>query len=114
MPAEAYYGAQTMRSLHFFNIGDERMPTPVVRAFGLLKKSACKINLELGAIDASMAGAIEQVCGRRATAVCLPRQGSLLISFFTLKRRVMRSLPARLMRIFRYGCGRPGRARKPT
>ena len=34
VPADRYWGAQTARSLHHFAIGEDRMPTPVVRAFG--------------------------------------------------------------------------------
>ena len=50
MPADRYWGAQTQRSLMNFKIGGERerMPVPVVRAFGILKKAAAKANLEYG------------------------------------------------------------------
>ena len=39
-----YWGAQTQRSLQNFKIGGprERMPEPVVRAFGVLKRAAAK------------------------------------------------------------------------
>ena len=37
VPAEHYWGAQTERSLHHFNIGPDRMARPMIRAFGLLK-----------------------------------------------------------------------------
>ena len=47
VPADKYYGAQTMRSRHNFKIGGERMPTEIVRAFGVLKKAAALTNLEL-------------------------------------------------------------------
>ena len=40
VPAERYWGAQTQRSLHHFAIGTERMPREIIRAFGILKKSA--------------------------------------------------------------------------
>ncbi|MBK9755413.1 MAG: class II fumarate hydratase [Nannocystis sp.] len=43
-----YWGAQTERSLHHFNIGDDRFPRPMIRALGLLKKAAALANLELG------------------------------------------------------------------
>ena len=50
VPAEKYYGAQTARSLINFAIGGEteRMPLPVIRAFGYLKKSCALVNLEYG------------------------------------------------------------------
>jgi hypothetical protein len=40
-----YWGAQTQRSLQNFKIGGprERMPEPVVRAFGVLKRAAAKV-----------------------------------------------------------------------
>jgi fumarate hydratase class II len=43
-----YWGAQTERSLHHFNIGDDRFPRPMIRALGLLKKAAALANQELG------------------------------------------------------------------
>jgi fumarate hydratase class II len=48
VPADRYYGAQTARSLIHFNIGDDRMPTAVIRAFGILKKASALVNFELG------------------------------------------------------------------
>src|SRR5918996_1638958 len=48
VPGDRYWGAQTQRSLHHFSIGDDRMPVEVVRAFGVLKKAAALVNLELG------------------------------------------------------------------
>ncbi|PRD25680.1 UNVERIFIED_CONTAM: Fh [Trichonephila clavipes] len=61
VPAEKYYGAQTMRSMMNFNIGgeSERMPLPVIKAFGILKKSAADVNKEFG-LDPRVADAICQ------------------------------------------------------
>ncbi len=56
--ADRYWGAQTQRSTMNFKIGVERMPKPVVRAFGLLKKSAAMTNKELGLLDAKLCDAI--------------------------------------------------------
>jgi len=53
--ADRYWGAQTERSLHYFAIGDDRMPLPVVRALGLLKKAAVLVNHEMGRLDARRA-----------------------------------------------------------
>ena len=58
VPAAAYWGAQTQRSLQNFRIGDERMPMPVIRALATIKFAAAKVNLELGKIDATRADAI--------------------------------------------------------
>ncbi len=54
VPADAYYGAQTARSLMNFPIGGERMPREIVRAFGILKKAAAITNAELGELDPSI------------------------------------------------------------
>ncbi len=51
VPADAYYGAQTMRSKTNFPIGDERMPREIIRAFGILKKAAALANRELGELE---------------------------------------------------------------
>lgn len=61
VPADKYWGAQTQRSLMNFKIGGERerMPLQVVRAFGILKKSAAKANLDFG-LDSKIADAIIQ------------------------------------------------------
>lgn len=50
VPADKYYGAQTMRSMINFPIGGrtERMPKPVIQAMGILKKAAAEVNKEFG------------------------------------------------------------------
>src|ERR1700761_6610875 len=49
--AAHYWGAQTERSLHHFNIGIDRMPPELIRAFGVLKKAAALANHDLGNPD---------------------------------------------------------------
>ncbi|MEO1193402.1 MAG: class II fumarate hydratase [Pseudomonadota bacterium] len=51
VPAEKYWGAQTQRSLTYFSIGDERMPLPVIHAYGLLKIAAARANCDLGLLS---------------------------------------------------------------
>ena len=48
VPAEKYWGAQTQRSIQNFDIArdTDRMPLPVIRALGILKKCAAKVNLK--------------------------------------------------------------------
>ena len=41
---DRYWGAQTQRSLHHFDIGDETMPKPLIRAFGILKGASAQVN----------------------------------------------------------------------
>jgi fumarate hydratase class II len=48
VPASAYWGAQTQRSLKHFNIGFDVMPREVIRALGILKKAAAIVNFDLG------------------------------------------------------------------
>jgi fumarate hydratase class II len=53
--SDKYWGAQTERSLHHFNIGREHFPRPMIRALGILKKAAALTNGELGMLpDASV------------------------------------------------------------
>ena len=62
VPADRYWGAQTERSLHHFNIGDDRMPREMIRALGILKKAAAQVNEELGKLPADKATLIIQAC----------------------------------------------------
>jgi fumarate hydratase class II len=56
--ADRYWGAQTQRSLENFRIGTERMPLPLIRAFGIVKRAAAEVNLELKSLDARRARTI--------------------------------------------------------
>lgn len=60
VPAECYWGAQTERSLHHFNIGRDLMPIELVHAFGILKKAAALTNLDLGKLAKDKADLIIQ------------------------------------------------------
>jgi fumarate hydratase class II len=55
VPAHVYWGAQTQRSLHHFNIGRDTMPPELIRAFAILKKAAALVNQDLGKLPASEA-----------------------------------------------------------
>ncbi|WP_371747207.1 class II fumarate hydratase [Acuticoccus sp. I52.16.1] len=58
VPSERYYGAQTARSLINFKIGEQKMPAPLVRALGVVKKAAALANKELGNLEPRLADAI--------------------------------------------------------
>lgn len=58
VPIDKYWGAQTQRSKQNFPIGNEKMPTEIIEAFAILKKSAAKANSELGLLDNKKAEAI--------------------------------------------------------
>lgn len=62
VPADRYWGAQTQRSIHHFPIGTERFvwPASIIKALGLLKKSAAKANASLGELDPKLADLIVQ------------------------------------------------------
>ncbi|MEM1309340.1 MAG: class II fumarate hydratase [Cyanobacteria bacterium P01_H01_bin.153] len=60
VPSNRYWGAQTQRSLHYFNIGDDVMPRALIRAFGILKRSAAVTNRDLSRLDTAQADLIVQ------------------------------------------------------
>ena len=58
VPSDKYYGAQTARSLINFPIGIETMSPPVIRALGVIKRSAALANKSLKNLDAKRCKAI--------------------------------------------------------
>lgn len=64
VPIEAYWGAQTQRSIDNFKIGGlpTRMPIEIIRAFAILKKAAAITNFELGVLPKEKSDLIGQVC----------------------------------------------------
>jgi fumarate hydratase, class II len=60
VPADRYYGAQTQRSLIHFDIGQDRMPRELIRAFGVLKKACALVNCDLGKLSQANADLIAQ------------------------------------------------------
>jgi fumarate hydratase class II len=58
VPDRHHWGAQTERSLHFFKIGTERMPVPLVSALITVKKAAALVNRDLGLLEPRLADAI--------------------------------------------------------
>jgi len=69
VPSHQYWGAQTQRSLGNFKIGGERMPTPLIRALGVIKAAAAQTNIQLGVLDTKLGqtivGAAEEVMDGR-------------------------------------------------
>ncbi|RYG40822.1 MAG: class II fumarate hydratase, partial [Chitinophagaceae bacterium] len=64
VPADAYYGAQTQRSIENFQIAQDinRMPKEIIRAFAYLKKAAAITNFEAGVLPKEKSDLIGQVC----------------------------------------------------
>jgi fumarate hydratase class II len=58
VPSDKYWGAQTERSLENFRINQpqDRMPPPIIKAFGILKGAAATVNMRygLGKLSANM------------------------------------------------------------
>ncbi|WP_295023129.1 class II fumarate hydratase [Sulfurimonas sp.] len=60
VPIDAYWAAQTQRSIENFAIGEETMPYEITRAFSYLKKAVALVNSDLGKLDAKKAEVIAQ------------------------------------------------------
>ena len=58
--ADRYWGAQTQRSVGNFPIGWEKMPVALVRALGIIKGAAARVNMELGDLDPTLGNAMVQ------------------------------------------------------
>ena len=75
VPADMYYGCQTARSLINFDIGDDKMPRGVIRAFGILKQAAAKVNSDLGQLDSNVSkliiAAAEEVINGELDVTCV-------------------------------------------
>ncbi|KAF7717894.1 Fumarate hydratase [Penicillium ucsense] len=67
VPGDKYWGAQTQRSLGNFDINQpqDRMPPPVVKAFGILKGAAATVNMKYG-LDPKIGEAIKQAAAEVA------------------------------------------------
>jgi fumarate hydratase class II len=60
VPADAYYGVQTARAIENFPISTLRLPRAMIRALGLIKGAAARVNAELGFLDPKIAKAIQR------------------------------------------------------
>ncbi|MCP1622317.1 class II fumarate hydratase [Pseudomonas nitroreducens] len=60
VPDDAYWGAQTQRSLENFAIGGQRMPLAMVHALALIKKAAARVNAQLGELPENITSLIEE------------------------------------------------------
>ena len=64
VPIDAYYGAQTQRSIENFKIAQDinKMPKEIIRAFAILKKGAAITNYEAGVLPKEKCDLIGKVC----------------------------------------------------
>ncbi|MGA2503279.1 MAG: class II fumarate hydratase [Anaerolineales bacterium] len=58
VPADKFWGAQTQRSLENFKIGGERLPRPLIRALGIVKRCAATTNVSMNSLDEKIGNAI--------------------------------------------------------
>jgi len=58
VPADKYWGAQTQRSLGNFKIGNETLQTPLVRALGIVKQAAARVNMAQDNLNERLGNAI--------------------------------------------------------
>jgi fumarate hydratase, class II len=67
VPADAYWGAQTERSIENFPFGPrEQMPLEIVHALGFIKQAAARVNARLADLDPKIAEVIQQAAGEVA------------------------------------------------
>lgn len=67
VPANTYYGIQTLRAVENFQISELRFPRSFIRALGLIKGAAARANLSLGLLNKTIAGAIQKAAREVAT-----------------------------------------------
>ena len=58
--SDRYWGAQTERSLHHFEISHETMPPALIRSFGILKSASAQVNEALGKLDKEKSSLIQR------------------------------------------------------
>ena len=63
---DAWWGAQTERSLRFFAIGEQRMPLAIVHALAQIKRAAAEVNCDLGLLPPERAQAVAAAAMRIA------------------------------------------------
>ncbi len=64
VPASAYFGAQTQRSIENFKIAQDinKMPKEIIQAFAYLKKAAAITNFDVGVLSKEKCELISKVC----------------------------------------------------
>ena len=60
VPKNAYYGAQTQRAFENFPVSGIRFSRDFIHALGLIKKTAAKVNADLGLLDEEISQAIQK------------------------------------------------------
>lgn len=71
VPKEAYYSAQTQRAVENFPVSGWRLPTPLVRAMGLVKWACATANHDLGRLTGTGKNPLDETQVRALLAACL-------------------------------------------
>ena len=67
VPSDAYWGAQTERSIENFPFGPrEQMPSEIVHALGFIKQAAARVNARVASLDPKIAEVIQQAAAEVA------------------------------------------------
>src|SRR3954451_22242245 len=67
VPEDAYWGAQTQRSIENFPFGPrEQMPIEIIHALGFIKQAAARVNARIGGLDPKIAEVIQQAAAEVA------------------------------------------------
>src|SRR5437868_8533391 len=67
VPADAYWGAQTERSVENFPFGPkEQLPIEIVHALGFVKQAAARVNARIGGLDPKIAEVVQQAAAEVA------------------------------------------------
>ncbi len=69
VPADALYGAQTQRAVENFPISGLRFPRSFIRALGLIKSAAARVNARLGQLPPELAASIEKAADAVAAGI---------------------------------------------
>ena len=62
VPLEKFWGAQTQRSFENFQIGQDKMPVELIKAFAIQKKAAAISNIAIGKLKSELGEKIIDVC----------------------------------------------------
>ena len=67
VPADAYWGAQTERSIENFPFGPrEQLPLEIIHALGFIKQAAARVNARIAGLDPNTAEVIQQAAAEVA------------------------------------------------
>jgi aspartate ammonia-lyase len=105
VPAEAYYGVNTLRAVENFPITGNPIPIypDLIRALACIKQAAALANHELRLLDRERADAIVKACEEIRAGNCMSNRGGIAVADIMIERRDHAAAERRL----RYEDNRP-------